>query len=119
MKCDDIPKLRNGSIEEFNFGNTSQAIFKCNSGFTLVGDQTLTCATDGSWNASFPFCGNLNEIFKGNKSITIYHNCPFRCQTYNLILTSYLSRNFLRVLGIYCYKVWRLYFSMKVYKNSK
>ena len=74
VKCDDIPRLRNGSIEEFNFGNSPQAIFKCDIGFTLVGDQTLTCATDGSWNTSFPFCGNFDEIFKGNKSITIYHN---------------------------------------------
>lgn len=30
--------------------------FRCNEGYSLVGEHTLHCSEDGSWNGSVPTC---------------------------------------------------------------
>ena len=55
-KCPDLGLLENGnrSTSLRSFGTVVD--YSCNDGYQLVGEQTLTCNTDRSWNASSPSC---------------------------------------------------------------
>ena len=47
-----------GNVNISDDGST--AVFTCDSGYTMVGEQTLTCATDGSgWDISKPSCSTF------------------------------------------------------------
>ena len=39
------------------------ATFTCNTGYELVGEQTITCQTNGTWSNSPPVCLKHGMIF--------------------------------------------------------
>ena len=43
------------------FGGT--AVFKCQPGYKLVGNNAIECLSDGSWSGIHPWC--LSEVFIG------------------------------------------------------
>ena len=55
-RCDDPGTPSNGrrSITNLNVGG--QVEYGCNSGFSLVGDRTRTCKSDGDWTGNLPTC---------------------------------------------------------------
>ncbi len=59
--CSDLTSPTNGAIA-YNMGTTSQrpedtvATYTCNPGYTLNGDTTRTCGSDGMWSGSPPVC---------------------------------------------------------------
>ena len=46
----------NGQLDLEGITEASTATYSCNIGFTLNGDQTRTCGSDGSWSGSEPSC---------------------------------------------------------------
>ena len=46
----------NGQLDLEGVTEASTATYSCNIGFTLNGDQTRTCGSDGSWSGSEPSC---------------------------------------------------------------
>ncbi len=59
--CSDLLSLPNGAIS-YSMGSTdirpinTIATQSCNDGYTLNGDTTRTCGSDGVWNGSVPTC---------------------------------------------------------------
>ena len=56
-ECSDLEDPANGRIV-LSVGNSVRSFttFLCNSGFELVGAQTLTCQADGMWSDNPPTC---------------------------------------------------------------
>ena len=57
MDCGTLPNPSNGSVSHTagtTFGQT--ATYSCNTGYTLVGNDTRTCQADGMWSGSEPTC---------------------------------------------------------------
>ena len=57
MDCGNLTNPVNGQISHTagtTFGQT--AIYSCNTGFNLVGDNTRTCQATGVWSQSAPTC---------------------------------------------------------------
>lgn len=79
IECDTSGlNIVNGHVEIGNVTVGSLTIFQCDRGYTLLGDATRTCLTDGIWSGSNPICnivfcpGNF-EIQHGNISGTANH----------------------------------------------
>ena len=59
--CSDLIAPTNGMIG-YNMGTASPrpvntvATYTCDTGFTLNGDTTRTCGSDGVWSGSYPTC---------------------------------------------------------------
>ena len=47
-------------------GATTTALVSCDTGYTISGDNVMSCRTDGTWNISTPSCGML---FQDTQSI--------------------------------------------------
>ena len=56
ITCPNLADPANGAVmvEGMNPGDT--ATYTCNSGFELVGADTLTCGSDGMWSPDLPVC---------------------------------------------------------------
>ena len=48
--------LKNGRFHGNGSVYLSTYHFLCNGGYVLVGDSTVTCTADGSWNGTKPVC---------------------------------------------------------------
>ncbi|XP_064386974.1 sushi, von Willebrand factor type A, EGF and pentraxin domain-containing protein 1-like [Halichondria panicea] len=65
--CSDLLSLPNGAISYSSMGSTdirpinTIATHSCNDGYTLNGDTTRTCGSDGVWNGSVPTCQLICE----------------------------------------------------------
>ena len=57
VTCGIILVDTSGSVSLASDGMVTIAMFNCSDGYTLVGDATLRCNTDGNWNNAFPICG--------------------------------------------------------------
>ncbi|XP_064386375.1 sushi, von Willebrand factor type A, EGF and pentraxin domain-containing protein 1-like isoform X2 [Halichondria panicea] len=62
ITCFDLPSLTNGIINYGGAGSPGSrpvdtvATYTCNPGYTLNGDTTRTCGSDGLWSGSAPVC---------------------------------------------------------------
>lgn len=79
VQCPKPPTLKFGYIDGKNyfFGNTIH--FTCNVGWKLIGENAITCESNGKWSAPFPTCeGTLcpdpNHIKNGHISSSDFTN---------------------------------------------
>ena len=56
VNCGDPGTPDNGMRSGDTFTYDSSVLFQCNSGYTILGSITLTCLSNGLWNASVPSC---------------------------------------------------------------
>ncbi len=61
VTCSALISLTNGDID-YGGGSPDNrpvdtvATYTCNPGYTLIGDSTRTCGSDGVWSGSDPIC---------------------------------------------------------------
>ncbi|KAM7411324.1 hypothetical protein PAMA_021357 [Pampus argenteus] len=62
ITCHTQPKLENGSVETLKDTYVYREVvyFKCNTGFTLKGPQSIYCSENGQFNANPPTCIKVN-----------------------------------------------------------
>lgn len=58
-QCRDIPRLKNGSVTVTGRNDGLTANFACDAGFTLVGNESLSCKSS-VWNWDILQCGKNN-----------------------------------------------------------
>ena len=60
MNCGSLPDPANGSVNHTAGTSLGQsANYRCNTGYTLVGDSTRTCQATGNWSGSAPTCQGM------------------------------------------------------------
>lgn len=70
IKCNKLSQIQNGKIEPDSCTTEKQSFGKkcyyvCNEGYTLVGEQTLTCSGQhGTWKPSFGETGCFGLLDK-------------------------------------------------------
>ena len=62
--CQALGVPTGGEVDLSSDGFKTAAKFVCLPGYTLEGQQNLTCKGDGSWDFLPPSCGILTIIFK-------------------------------------------------------
>ena len=65
VDCGNLTDPANGQVTltaGTTFGLT--ATYRCNTGYTLVGDSTRTCQVTGNWSGSAPTCEGM--LLKGD-----------------------------------------------------
>ncbi|XP_053399292.1 CUB and sushi domain-containing protein 3-like [Mercenaria mercenaria] len=78
--CETLPSVVGGDVEISTDGEQTQAVFACDLGFTLSGQTTLSCRTDGTWDFTQPECvscpaladpanGQVNQSTTGQVSV--------------------------------------------------
>ena len=62
--CDVLPKILNGSVD-LSGGTTylSTAIYSCDIGHNIVGNNMRTCIDGGLWNETQPSCQKIGKTF--------------------------------------------------------
>ncbi|WAQ98147.1 SVEP1-like protein [Mya arenaria] len=76
--CSSLNDPKNGFSDSFNEDNQAKVSFSCDSGYTLIGQSTITCRPDGTWSDDAPSCecevfsspqnGNLTISTDGTKA---------------------------------------------------
>ncbi|XP_013383226.1 sushi, von Willebrand factor type A, EGF and pentraxin domain-containing protein 1 [Lingula anatina] len=56
VKCRKPPSLQFGRVEGKSFVFGSKVTYHCDTGYKLIGRQTLKCNADGQWGGSSPIC---------------------------------------------------------------
>ena len=56
VKCSLLPNPSNGRVRQNGVTVGSQAAYKCNRGFSIVGNLDRTCQTNGQWSGEAPIC---------------------------------------------------------------
>ena len=54
--CETLQNLAGGTVTQTTDGTTTEAIFSCETGYTMTGTPVLACRSDGTWNMSQPLC---------------------------------------------------------------
>ena len=62
--CQALGVPTGGEVNLSNDGFKTAAKFVCSPGYTLEGQQNLTCKGDGSWDFLPPSCGIVTIIFR-------------------------------------------------------
>ncbi|MEE6459030.1 hypothetical protein FKM82_000515 [Ascaphus truei] len=57
--CDKAPIPNNGVIVGSNFTYGKKITFRCNEGYTLIGNGETTCLANGSWSKGAPSCESV------------------------------------------------------------
>ena len=70
--CPALSDPLNGAVSMETDGSVTIATFTCNNGYRLTGDSTLTCNSNGTWNAPSPECGEYNQLAVINSFLHIY-----------------------------------------------
>ncbi|XP_015755086.1 PREDICTED: sushi, von Willebrand factor type A, EGF and pentraxin domain-containing protein 1-like isoform X4 [Acropora digitifera] len=96
-KCKDPGIPRNGARRGDQFFHKAQVFFSCNKGFTLDGNNSITCQ-EGEWSSNLPFCrakcadpGALSNgfrrggDFRHGKKVTFGCRRGFRLKGVNII----------------------------------
>lgn len=61
MICDPLRNIRNGYVTNpSNPSEGSVASYGCDDEFVLVGNETSTCQSDGTWSGDEPRCGEYH-----------------------------------------------------------
>ena len=68
-ECPQLPpSIANGFVNGEGSIRGSIFIFKCQQGYSLIGQRTLYCTDKGKWNGSIPIC------LKGNPLENLCHS---------------------------------------------
>ena len=62
VNCGDPGAPPNGVRSEGTFALDSTVTFTCNSGYTLIGAQSLTCRSNAQWSGARPTCRQLGQF---------------------------------------------------------
>ena len=63
LECPELPRsITNGYVNGTGWIQGSLYRFSCIVGYSLVGQETLSCTRDGQWNGSIPACLKGNVI---------------------------------------------------------
>ena len=55
--CDDLSSPSNGSVKVNGHRTDDTAVYSCDDGFTLVGEDTMrTCLSNSDWSGEAPIC---------------------------------------------------------------
>ena len=57
--CDPLSDPTNGMVTVEDRTVDSVAIYECDTGYELNGDETRTCEDDGEWSGSEPTCERM------------------------------------------------------------
>lgn len=83
MSCGNPGTPGNGirTGDSFSIGATVQ--YSCLAGFKLIGDNIITCQSDGTWSASLPMCARslIPEVCKNGDQP--FDSCQRQCQCVN------------------------------------
>ena len=65
--CPSISTISGGNVSATSDGITTTAMFTCADGYRLIGEELLTCRSDGVWDFEQPhcckiFCHDLHEV---------------------------------------------------------
>ena len=65
VECGTLTNPANGRVDTPQ-GTTFEhtATYRCNSGYSLVGNTTRTCQANGLWSGSSPTCGKFKHQLK-------------------------------------------------------
>jgi len=71
--CDVLPDILNGSVD-LSDGTTylSTAVYSCDIGHNIVGNNMRTCIDGGLWNETEPSCQKIGKTFH----YSCFCNCP-------------------------------------------
>lgn len=61
VSCPDLAPLKNGIIHYLD--NAFNVEYKCNKGYSLVGNAKRTCNDSGTWTGNAPLCEKQNLIY--------------------------------------------------------
>ena len=56
LVCPPVESVENGHAHGNGTTVGSHYWFTCNTGFTLIGPDTIHCGEDGQWNGTLPKC---------------------------------------------------------------
>lgn len=61
VKCNSLKTPQNGRLILTKISYNGQAKFTCDDGFTLVGNESVTCLENGKWSDEVPDCKSVYE----------------------------------------------------------
>ena len=78
LECNSPPNIINGTVSTNGHNHivSSKATYSCNSGYSLIGADTLTCIQKGSgafWDQEVPTCSKCKKINKPYERFIIYY----------------------------------------------
>lgn len=56
INCGRPPIIKNGHVTGSNYGYNGKVKYECNIGYTLTGNPTVICGSDGLWDSPPPRC---------------------------------------------------------------
>ena len=54
--CDGLDNQDGANITMTTDGSQTQALYNCDTGYSITGSSLLSCLSDGTWNISPPSC---------------------------------------------------------------
>ena len=74
MDCPDPGTLTNGTKVGTDYSQGMSVNFSCDTGYRLIGEQQITCNTNGTWSSATPTCqGMLSNLMM---CLLVTHNNP-------------------------------------------
>ena len=68
--CPFVHTLDHGTYHCSGFGYGESCSFKCDVGFTLVGESTVWCKEDGKWTVPLPLCKSI-QVLLSNSTVLL------------------------------------------------
>ena len=62
VDCGPLSDPANGTVELTDTLVGSRATYNCNSGYSIVGEATVTCQSNGNWSGSATCLGIINVV---------------------------------------------------------
>ena len=69
-KCKDPGIPRNGARRGDQFFHKARVVFLCNKGFTLDGNNSITCQ-EGEWSSNLPYCRGTKGQLSSNDTVYV------------------------------------------------
>ena len=61
--CGALPHPGNGTVTWTGLTYGSVAVYNCDNGYQVSGDQTRTCMSNGTWSGEEPTCLRMKNAF--------------------------------------------------------
>ena len=68
--CDDLSAPSNGAVTVNGHRTNDTAVYSCDDGFELVGDDVRTCLSNSDWSGETPVCLSIH----GNDLVIVSRN---------------------------------------------